>query len=523
MSRKIPVPYNPFIPAYLAKHTVFLPADGRTMATFVCSTKGSGKSRYIGRVHIPQDILSRTPLVAITPVTGLIENVLDKCCYLPDPVFAECWSRIHYINMAGQPADHSGDRLIIPFPIYQRTNPTESFYDITKPFVDVIRRVDPALSAASIQGMNRLLPILLSSGIIIAALGLGIREAYSLVSDPKEWEPRIIEVAAAYPTYIDVQEAAADLLDLAQLQAKQPREFEIRTEVYRNKLAPFRFNPVMAAIFNGSSDKAISWDEVESKQLAVLIDLKDIDDAEDKRFCYFWIFHSLMRWMKKRGKHAIPFSLVIDELSECVGSVELNAEIFASDLDALLNRYARNNSVQVTLMAQELHQFQDPKIQHTLLSCGNLILGSTTNKETALLFARRFFRPDLYKIKEQLPVYGSDRGDYFELDRRNVYFTPDEQDELNSRKFLDLPTFQFYLGVSPREGTPPTSLQRFSIEALDRGIYPDPERIEAIQHGLMRRDGVRHSEVLPSRPVSPGHTVGQHPAPKIKHAVKVVG
>jgi hypothetical protein len=70
-----------------------------------------------------------------------------------------------------------------------------------------------------------------------------------------------------------------------------------------------------------------------------------------------------------------------DEISELISGSGIYSTIFSNDLNSLSNIYARNNAVAVKLMSQELHQFPVPRIQHNLMSCGNLILGSTSNKD----------------------------------------------------------------------------------------------------------------------------------------------
>ena len=128
-----------------------LPDAGRGMGLFVLGTRGAGKSRLLGRLVAYQDLLRGVPLVVVDPIGGLIDNLLDKLTYLPAELQERLWPRLRYVNMNG------ADGRVLPWPIYPQHGPGDG-YEASQRFVDVLRRADPELATASIQGLNRLAP-----------------------------------------------------------------------------------------------------------------------------------------------------------------------------------------------------------------------------------------------------------------------------------------------------------------------------------------------------------------------------
>src|SRR4051812_42746393 len=55
-----------------------VPDAGRTMGMWVLGSRGSGKSRLVGRAIIWQDFLRGIPTIVFDPIGGTIGNVLDK-------------------------------------------------------------------------------------------------------------------------------------------------------------------------------------------------------------------------------------------------------------------------------------------------------------------------------------------------------------------------------------------------------------------------------------------------------------
>src|SRR3954451_18072760 len=79
-----------------------LPDAARGMGTFVCATRGTGKSRALGRFIAWQDFYREMPLVVLDPIGGTIDNFLDKIARRPLAERVELWKRVRYVNMNGQ-------------------------------------------------------------------------------------------------------------------------------------------------------------------------------------------------------------------------------------------------------------------------------------------------------------------------------------------------------------------------------------------------------------------------------------
>jgi hypothetical protein len=468
-----------------------LPDAGRGMGLFILATRGAGKSRLLGRLVAYQDLLRGVPLVVLDPIGGLIDNLLDKLSYLPVEVQQRLWPRVRYVNLAGQ------DGRVVPWPIYPRAGAGSDLYERSQPLVDVLRRADPALATASIQGLNRLAPLASALGMVLAALELGITEADSLLTEPHRWQTRLSQLADARP---ECAQAVVELRKLYQLAQTSPREFEVRIEPLRNKLAMFRLSPTMRATF-GAVDGGIDWQEVVDTRQTVLLDLRDVRSTEAKKFCLLWAFTSVLAFIKARGhgRHR-SLSLIFDEIAYLIGSSALNTDVLTADLDELVNRIARSHAVWVTLATQELYQLPEG-MRKTLLSLGNVIYGRTSDPGAAADVVTRYYPYDPHWVRKRVPHHTvlSDRGRVLGsvlVDVDTVEYTLEEQIALWSRTFLTLPTFEFLVGASAREGTLPTELVRLTIRNVDRGRFVNEPLTAAVRSLLMRRDGAKLSDLL---------------------------
>lgn len=473
-------PISAEVPRELLSRSRFLADAGRSMGLLVIATRGTGKSRLLGRIVTFQDLLRGVATIVIDPLGGTIDNLLDQLSRLPQETQQRLWPRIRYVNMAGQAG------RVLPFPIYYRATPTDSLYAISQRYVDLLRRADPALLTASIQGWNRLAPLCTATGMVLSALDLGITEAESLIITPDAWMDRLAHARQRHP------DAAPAVDYFAEFSALPQREREMRAEGLRNKLSLFRFDPTARALF-GATTPALGWDEVVANRQCVLMDFRDLTDLSRMQFALLWVFGSLLAYAKRRSndKAQPPFSLVIDELSYLVGGGSPNTEVLTADLEELINRLARNKNIWVTLAAQEQYQLPE-SIRNTLLSMGNQIFGSTSDLEAAIRLARRYLRYRPYWVKKRVPVY--QMGGV--VDYTTEEFTKDEQEYLNALRFLDLPRFHFLVAGSLREGTLPTRLQRISIARLDQGQYVNVPLVAHARALLMERYGRPISVVL---------------------------
>ena len=148
----------------------------------------------------------------------------------------------------------------------------------------------------------------------------------------------------------------------------------------------------------------------------------------------------------------------------------LTADQFAADLDEMINQIARNYSLQLTLATQELYQFSE-RLQKTLMSM-TLILGRTSDPESAAMLTQRLDRYNPYLVKKYENVWGSIGMHPTILEKRPVEFSSEEQLILHSYKYLNLKKFEFLVRMPRSEGDLTGGVHRISIAGLDPGQFP---------------------------------------------------
>src|SRR4051812_11759445 len=186
---------------------ILLPDTARGMGIFMGSTRGTGKSTLLGK-HIAFSDFHRptlaecVPVVIIDPVGGTIDNFLDKISQEDLSTRQKLFERVRYVRMSGL------DGRVTPWPIFSELYKGERYSSRAQRLVDVIARCDPELRKRPMLGMNVLGPFAKAAGIVLCALGLGVTEMKSLVSDPKAWEDKLQLVEREHP------EAVAELRGL---------------------------------------------------------------------------------------------------------------------------------------------------------------------------------------------------------------------------------------------------------------------------------------------------------------------
>src|SRR3954453_3604411 len=177
---------------------ILFPDTARGMGIFMGSTRGTGKSTLLGK-HIAFSDFHRptlaecVPVVIIDPIGGTIENFLDKIAQKDLTTRKKLFERVRYVRIGGL------DDRVIPWPIFSEVYQGERYSSRAQRLVDVIARCDPELRTRPMLGMNVLGPIAKAAGIVLCALGLGVTEMKSLVTDPKAWEDKLQLVEREYP------------------------------------------------------------------------------------------------------------------------------------------------------------------------------------------------------------------------------------------------------------------------------------------------------------------------------------
>jgi hypothetical protein len=346
------------------------------------------------------------------------------------------------------------------------------------------------LEEAPISGMNQIFQVGINLGMALHALNLQISSADDLFADPIPYMNRLRSLNR--PELKPVIHYFTNIFNQG------------HTAMFRNKLSPILLDPVNAAIF-GSSEKAFNWDEVVKQRKCVLIDLKNELNAETRKFKMLWILRSFLEYARASdATRDTPISLVVDELFLMYSD---SKNVFAQDIDELLNVYAHNYNLWVTLIHQELFQF-DEKTQNTLMGMGIQVLGKTTDPKAAMQYAQRFDRLDPTKIKRTENVWGNIGTSHFSdyassnlidvIDQKEIDYTMLEQLVTASYKYMDLQQFQFLVKLPDY---PPPFRKLFGmkftmdVRLLQTGVheddgFPKPSIIEPMKDDLMRRHGV---------------------------------
>jgi len=418
------------------------------MGIHIQSGKGTGKSRLMGRMIAWLDFVRGTPLVIFDPHGPTIDNFLDKLIRLPRNLQERLWPRVLYIDMSGNTGQ------VIPFPLYYRLG-MESLYEISQRYLDVVRKLDPYLQTASIEGWNPFWRTGTFSGMILAALNFQITEAEIMLRSPSLWVERLREIQAICP------EALPAVAYFQEFTGIRENIRTRRLESFLNKIAIFSLDPTMRAIF-GASQPGVNWQTVISDGLAVLLDFRQDFDVERRRFKMIWTFNYFLDFVKRRGagRHT-PISLMIDELSSLFSVDTLNGELFGKDLDELINVIARNYRIWLTIAHQEQFQLTE-RIQKALMTLGTQIIGITSDWEASLTSAKQFFRYDPYWVKKYEPIGAQGY--------RSVEFTVEEQIQMASHKFTDLGRFQFLVRPALKEGSVMGCMLPISIYGFDHGL-----------------------------------------------------
>lgn len=461
---------------------VWLPDDSRSMGIHIMAGKGSGKSRMMGRMIAWLDYVRGVPQVIFDPHGPTIDNFLDKVTNLPREMQVKAWSRIIYVDMSAR----SG--YVVPFPLYYRIG-NEGLYEVSQRFLNVVRKIDPFLQTASIEGWNPLWRAGTYTGMLLSALGMQITEAEHLLVKPEVWKEVIGREVLENP---DLESAADFLNDLDKMDARLRNR---KIESFLNKITIFSLDPTMRAMF-GSSLPGIDWHKVMLNGITVLFDFRHEHDLERRRFKMVWAFNYFLDFVRHReaGRHK-PIGLIIDELTSLFSLQALSNELFGADLDELINVIARNYSIWLTIAHQEMFQLTE-HIMKSLMTMGTQILGVTTDPDAAIQMARIYHKYEPYWIKKYIPTWASVEGIPQIVDYTTEEFSLEEQIAMHSRKFFDQERFHFLIKTASGEGSVVGKLRPVTIENFDRGLYPDQSLLNETMAWLLEKNGLSIDKVL---------------------------
>src|SRR5262245_20613944 len=146
--------------------------EDRRYGVCLAASRGSGKSRFLGRYLAFTDFLAGVPTI-IFDNGDTCDNVLDRISRLPPELQKLLWPRVRYIDLAGL------DERVFSFPLYYRLG-NETSLTIASRFVRMILKIDPELANASIQGKTAILRSGKLSGIALVDKGWQVSELEQL-------------------------------------------------------------------------------------------------------------------------------------------------------------------------------------------------------------------------------------------------------------------------------------------------------------------------------------------------------
>jgi hypothetical protein len=496
------------------QHRHALSRSSRSMGIYLLASRGTGKSRLLGRKIAMQDYLAGFPQVVFDPVGATIDNFLDKVTRflqeIPASLHSRFWDRIVYVDMSGKGG------VVTPFPLYYRLGTERSLLEISERYLQTIIKSNPALFQAQVLGWPPLHRIGVYTGMVLAALGYQITEAAELLARPEQWESRFHEALARYP---EAQPAVA-FFRTEYIPMRDADRSRLTTP-FLDKIFTFSLDPTLRAMF-GATEPGIKWDDVANKGQTVLLDFRREQDEEMRRFKLLWAFSYLYEWIKTRGRRdEQPFGLIIDEFAHMTQQVLSGDNPLAKELDEFINVYMRQHTIWLTVAHQELYQI-DEQLRNTLLSLGTYILGSTTSMAAARELADTLFSRDPTWVKHYRRVWGRQyQHSPLEIIDHEPEFMPlAEQTELFAQRITRLGRFQFLLRPAIAEGHIGSAVLPLTIQDVDRdketGAYQFPETnlMQRLRAALVKHAGIPVIRLLQEQEARLAHTpeLGVHPA-----------
>ena len=460
------------------------PDERRNLGMYLLAYKGSGKSRLMGRVICLSDLLRGIPQLVIDGVGGLIDNVLDTILRLPPAQRRTALKRLRYFDMSGRKYTSH----VCPLPLFYRLG-QETWADIAARYLDTVIALDNQLANAPILGANALWHIGLPTNMILAASGWQISEALALLNQPRQYKAWLKTLAQ---TTSDRRLLLAIDFYRQDYMGWDGKKRSTETGSYQRKLELLLRDNAALACF-GAAQPGFDLHAVEKHGQTILLDFSgDQLNPELMMFKMKWTFDYFLNYIKHRGTglHHRPFGLVIDELamlSQLDATSSSTVDIFATQIDELLNIWSRQGMIWLTLANQESFQVS-PKMFKTLMGCGTIVCGLTSDWESAVYLAQEFMPSQPHRIKRYDPIYEAD-GTVKHY--RQIDMSLDEQLQQNAILFKTLPKFHFLV---KEVGNP--KLWPLDITTLDPGIYPDGGWLAEVKAMLNERCGVPIPDVL---------------------------
>jgi hypothetical protein len=427
------------------------------------------------------------PQVVFNPIGATIDNFLDKVIrhlsYLPKDGDDQDSKRVVYVDMSAQ------DGSVVSWPLFYRLGTERSVWEVSERYLQVFKKSDPSLVTRPIMGWNPMRKVGVYAGMILTALGYQITEAESLLLHPEQWEDRLQQAEARYPT---VARAVSYFRD----------EYLHLRKTERERVT----NPLLEKIFTLSIDQrwqgmfgarkpGINWNEVQEKKQTVLLDFRHVLDTEMRRFQLLWVFSYLYEWIKTRGRSPTPFGVVLDEFPQMTQRVESGDNPLAQEMESFIAGYMRQHQIWLVVGLQSPLQL-DEQLQQTVLSLGSYLFGQATTIDAARVLANAMFLSNPYRVNHyrQRTVRVSPRD--WDVVEEPEFMPLHEQRELFAQQIMKLKQFQFLLRPAKSEGEITTDVYPISILTVDQDSetgelqFPNRELLQQLRHTLAPKSGI---------------------------------
>ncbi len=476
----------------------FISKSALKLGMYIIAGRGAGKSRFMGRILVWEQLIHGEPAVVLDPTGGITDTLFDKILRLPPAYQAQLWPRLVYIDAGAKDA-------LFPSPLYYRLTAQDTFFEMANRLVSVLKRQDENLEKAPILGFNAVRECAINAGMIAAASGKQLDFVVDLIEHPGYYKAQLRQVLADHPHLRPAVEYFRALMDPTATSLR-----EKKTGSFKNKLLPFIADPVRMAKYAAQANQ-LDWPKLLKQNKVVLFDYRNVRDEEYRQFDLIWHFRGFVEAIQQRGMagRGQECLLVIDEVTDLLGqrSQDGNA-ILTEDFQKLISRYSRAYGVNPVIAHQGLHQVSE-SIQELFMGMGNLLIGQLSSPNDALRVAKTFMRYDPYKLKKTENVWGTIHPpailSYFGgpaypypqvIDERTIEFTPDEQLLAWVNKILDLDRFQFLTQIATGEGGKRGPIRKITIQNLDKNQYPNEAILAPLRQTLAKRDGVPIEQLL---------------------------
>lgn len=470
--------------------TIIVPPDVRRLGEARIGSRGSAKTLSCAHQRV-QDLLAEPPMptVAIDPKGEFTDFTLT---HLREAIRrsgrTSFWDRVVIVPVGGYRDPVDGSLWIVRTPMLEPAGDEEP-QTVAARFTSLCAAIDPTLlGGAAVQGLNaiaRVSTLLLPLVQRMNPPGQ-ITEAVALLERPERWQGKIAAALKADPQGLA---EAADFFTRVYPKLRETERHNL-TSSFLAKALPIATNKRLRAQFAGDA-----WD-VPLARLGRDVQLLIFDcravPKDFRRAAATFLFRAVAEWVRRRGStRGMPVNFVVDELDWLI---EPGNEVMEAELSEIIAQLGRSHGCAVALTLQSVTQ-ASLRVQKLLRFLGLQLYASEADEDGARQLAKTFDLFDPHRVKDSYMMYAPDSlGSEYDQERQ-IFYTADEQQILNARKYRHLPPMHFHCAIAAREGEAAKLRGVVDFSFLKAGPWPDAKTEEA-KRRLIRRHGHPLADVL---------------------------